>query len=196
MSTHRNTRFLQLSFGVCSLLITIALGKLPAQAEESIHIRQLLETNQCVGCDLAGADLRGANLRGANLQGANLEGANFFRANLDGANLVNANLQKANFSYASLQEAVLNEANLDQTHLIAANFRNATLVETSLRSALLEETDLAEPYWLRPILRMLFLSAPILQKRRFAGPSSGTDYPIIGGVISNFRFHVLCFGSF
>ncbi|MBF2028568.1 MAG: pentapeptide repeat-containing protein [Oscillatoriales cyanobacterium C42_A2020_001] len=39
------------------------------------HVKQLLATKQCPGCDLGGANLRGANLARANLQGAELSGA-------------------------------------------------------------------------------------------------------------------------
>jgi len=54
----------------------------PAQAANPEHIKQLLETKQCKGCDLTNAHLRGASLEGANLAGANLENVYLYKANL------------------------------------------------------------------------------------------------------------------
>jgi uncharacterized protein YjbI with pentapeptide repeats len=65
-----------------------------AQAYNPEHVRRLLDTNSCSGCDLTGADLSWANLKGANLTGANLTGANLKGANLTGADLTGANLTR------------------------------------------------------------------------------------------------------
>ena len=75
----------------------------PAVSKEQA-IRQLLETNACVRCDLSNAnlsetDLRDANLEGANLTGANLSGANLAQAYLVGATLNGAVLRVLNDSY-------------------------------------------------------------------------------------------------
>ena len=51
------------------------------------HLDTLLETNECVDCNLNNANLSGANLSGANLNGADLGQANLSGANLSGANL-------------------------------------------------------------------------------------------------------------
>ena len=40
------------------------------------HLNTLLETNECVECDLNNANLSGVNLSGANLSGADLGQAN------------------------------------------------------------------------------------------------------------------------
>src|ERR687885_828342 len=67
------------------LLTTIALtAPARAQSYEPEHLKRVLETNQCPGCDLSYADLRGANLRYADLRGANLSYANLSNADLRG----------------------------------------------------------------------------------------------------------------
>ena len=76
------------------------------------NFRQLLATNACPSCDLAGADLTRIKLAGANLEGANLAGVKFSLADLSGANLRNANLQGANLGGADLANADLEGANL------------------------------------------------------------------------------------
>jgi uncharacterized protein YjbI with pentapeptide repeats len=63
-----------------------------AKSYEPGHLKRLLETKQCPGCDLTSADLRGANLRYADLRGASLSNANLSNADLRGANLTGANL--------------------------------------------------------------------------------------------------------
>jgi BTB/POZ domain-containing protein KCTD9 len=85
------------------LLTTIGLTS-PAVAKsyEPNHLKRLLETKQCPGCDLSSADLRGANLSYADLRGANLSNANLSNADLRGANLTGANLTKANLKGAKL----------------------------------------------------------------------------------------------
>lgn len=66
--------------------------------EQQKHIKQLLATRECRGCNLTqvslkGMDLQGVNLEGANLVGADLQGSKLGNANLKGANLTGANLQ-------------------------------------------------------------------------------------------------------
>ena len=90
------------------------------------NVRRLLETNQCVGCDLSGAvlkdmNLQAANLEGANLQKADLERANLQTTNLQGANLRGADLGKANIAAANLRGANLFDADLEKANLQAAN---------------------------------------------------------------------------
>jgi uncharacterized protein YjbI with pentapeptide repeats len=71
-------------------------------AVEKNRIRSLLETKQCIDCDLKGANLDRLDLKKTNLEGANLEGVSLKGANLDGANLKRANLQNANLEGADL----------------------------------------------------------------------------------------------
>ncbi|MDA0857581.1 MAG: pentapeptide repeat-containing protein [Proteobacteria bacterium] len=80
--------------------------------------KQLLETKECVGCDLTGAylwkaelgesNLRGVDLRGAYLRGANLVGTNFNNAKLNGADLKETNLQKAIFCNTTMPDGSIN----------------------------------------------------------------------------------------
>jgi len=78
---------------VSIILLTLVCLESVVNAENPDHVRQLLTTNSCPGCDLSGADLRGADLRGADLRGANLSGADLSGANLSGAS--GANLDSA-----------------------------------------------------------------------------------------------------
>ena len=116
------------------------------------RLTQLLDTNECPGCDLRGANLRRkvlngaklakadlnaarfdeAELSGADLTGAYLFGANLSRADLRGARLINADLRKANLSRADLQGA----------YLLLANLRKADLREAQLSGAFLQGADL------------------------------------------------------
>lgn len=116
------------------------------------RLTQLLDTNECPGCDLRGVNLRRkvlngaklakadlnaarfdeAELRGADLTGAYLFGANLSQADLRGARLINADLRKANLSRADLQGA----------YLLLANLRKADLREAQLSGAFLQGADL------------------------------------------------------
>ncbi|NEQ43720.1 MAG: hypothetical protein F6K00_09255 [Leptolyngbya sp. SIOISBB] len=101
-----------------SFILTLAGGALlssAAIAANPADIQQLLQTNTCEDCDLAGANLRGLNLQEAQLQGANLQGAllNFSdltRADLSGANLQGAEISGTTFQGANLQAADLTDA--------------------------------------------------------------------------------------
>ncbi len=102
-----------------------------ATGDVAASVKQLLETKECVGCNLAGADLQGAklseaNLEGANLQGANLQGAKLERAYLVGANLDQANLSQARLTYANLTLSSLQETLLQEAELTAVNLQGAT----------------------------------------------------------------------
>ncbi|MHC4358205.1 MAG: pentapeptide repeat-containing protein [Planctomycetota bacterium] len=77
--------------------------------------QNLLDTNQCPGCDLSGVDLRNTNLEGANLNGAILRGANLSGCELQnvdfrGANLEAANVKRSDFHRAGLSGVSLNGA--------------------------------------------------------------------------------------
>lgn len=109
-----------------SLLAPLGLA-IPATAENPAQLQQLLETQNCQGCDL----------RDANLEGVSLRGADLTNANLSGANLRNADLRYANFRGANLAEAVAIAADLQ-----AANFTNANLRELDIRGANLKDAVL------------------------------------------------------
>jgi uncharacterized protein YjbI with pentapeptide repeats len=132
--------------------------RLPSASSSSTDVaaatKQLLETKECVGCNLQGANLQdaklgdanleGANLQGANLQGARLSGAYLVGANLDQANLTKARLNYANLTLSSLQEAVLEEADLQAINLQGANGQRANLNGAKLSApAMLQGVNLA-----------------------------------------------------
>ncbi len=98
-------------------------------------VEQLLDTNRCYGCNLAGvdlsgkdldeadleaADLTGSNLEDVDFQGANLKGAVLHDANLRNADLSGADLYKADLSGADLSGADLGEAKLDEAQIAGA----------------------------------------------------------------------------
>lgn len=101
------------------------------------HLQQLLETNVCRGCNLAGADLSVSHLLGADLRNSNLVGANLSRSNLEGADFTGADLRGAKlngslvsnavFDYANLADADCTDANLSNVNVIGANLSNLNL---------------------------------------------------------------------
>ena len=91
------------------------------------NFQQLIKTNSCPSCDLAGAVLNRVDLSGANLEGANLAGARLYLANLAGANLKNANLQGAGLGGADLARADLRGANLTGAVLEGAYLKGALM---------------------------------------------------------------------
>lgn len=119
-----------------AVVLTTICCSTPAWSENPEHIRQLLATKQCQGCDLSNAGLVLANLSGSTLSGANLSGANLSRTNLSGADLSGANL-----SGASLFGANLSGANLIGADLSVADLRNTYLVNADLASARLNGTN-------------------------------------------------------
>lgn len=127
---------------------TIESGTNPSK-----QVQQLLETRECVQCDLRSANLvgqylnsvnlEGANLQGANLQGAKLGGAYLVGTNLNQANLKTAYLSGANLTFASLQESVLEDAILNAVNLKGANLQQANLQRIQLIApALIQDADL------------------------------------------------------
>jgi uncharacterized protein YjbI with pentapeptide repeats len=96
---------------------------------------KLKETNECIGCDLAGVNLKEAQLSKANLSGANLSGAKFTDTNLSGANLSGANLSGAKFTDTNLSGANLSDANFTDTKFIQVNLSAANLNGTNFSNA-------------------------------------------------------------
>lgn len=112
-----------------------------AQAENLAHVRQLLSTGQCRGCDLSRSGLTYANLINADLRDADLRGANLSRANLSGANLQGAKLSGAGLNGAILQDTNLREADLQgadlrEAYLVGADLRNANLTHAEMKGAI------------------------------------------------------------
>ncbi|MBO3462672.1 pentapeptide repeat-containing protein [Aetokthonos hydrillicola Thurmond2011] len=103
------------------------------------NVRRLLDTGECVGCNLIGAHLKDANLQGASLENANLQNADLERANLQGTNLQAANLQGADLGKANIVGANLRGANLFDADLEKANLTDANLEGANLQQADLED---------------------------------------------------------
>ncbi|WP_017721766.1 pentapeptide repeat-containing protein [Kamptonema formosum] len=137
---------------IFTLLASLLLGT-AAEAENPQHVRRLLNTKQCRGCNLSGAnlrqaDLKDADLRDAYLAGADLQGADLSKALLVRADLRNANLSGATLTGADLKESALNNANLTGADLKQTRMSFATLVQANLRQA-----DLRGAYLIRANLR-------------------------------------------
>jgi uncharacterized protein YjbI with pentapeptide repeats len=113
------------------------------QESVSSNLTRLLQTNECVGCNLAGVALKDTNLQAANLEGANLQGADLERANLQQTNLLGANLQGADLGKTNIAGANLANANLFDADLEKANLQGVNLQGANLEGADLEKTNLA-----------------------------------------------------
>jgi uncharacterized protein YjbI with pentapeptide repeats len=100
------------------LTLSIALLGTAAHAENPNHVRQLLSTGDCPGCDLSNAFLIGLDLPNANLQAANLSGARLQDIQLTRANLESANLSGASFSITTLTGANLTNADLSNANTV------------------------------------------------------------------------------
>lgn len=114
-------------------------------ATSSELVNQLLETKECVRCDLSGVDLSDADLNDANLEGANLQGANLSGVNLDDAYLVGANLSQTILTEADLEEAKLMLASLSAANLEGAKLKGANLTDANLQNANLSNAQLTAP---------------------------------------------------
>ena len=106
------------------------------------NFQQLIRTNRCPGCDLAGAVLTRINLSDADLSGANLAGAKLNLADLSGANLKGANLQGARLGGADLAGADLTGANLTGAVLQGAYLKGAK-IDGQIKAATVEQGEVA-----------------------------------------------------
>ncbi|HEY9810024.1 MAG TPA: pentapeptide repeat-containing protein, partial [Halomicronema sp.] len=86
---------------ILAVLISLT-GQLSVRAENPQHVRRLLETKECRGCNLGNVNLRGADLRDVDLRDAYLAGANLEQADLSGAKLVGADMSDTNLISAKL----------------------------------------------------------------------------------------------
>jgi hypothetical protein len=80
-------------------------GGSPTYSETDLQT--LLQTGNCLNCNLEGVDLSKQNLSTANLSGANLKTANLGNTNLNSANLGNADLTGATIDGANMVKATL-----------------------------------------------------------------------------------------
>lgn len=134
-------------FAAAALLSCFSL---PVQAENLEHLRQLLSTKQCDGCDLSGSGLVLSNLAGARLSRANLVNANFSQADLSGAdlsgaNLTGASLHGANLIGANLSGAILNSTDLREAYLTNANFSGTVMDRAYVEGAVGMPNNAATP---------------------------------------------------
>ena len=106
--------------------------------------KKLLETKECVECDLRDMDMRGADLTEASLTGVILHNADLRYSDLGKANLSKADLRKANLWSADLRGANLREVDLSEAMLISADLRHADLSGANLTDAHKHNTYLTE----------------------------------------------------
>ena len=93
-----------------------------ASAFDPDDLKKLIDSGECVKCDLMHAKLRIHNLSNSYLYGANLRGADLYGTRLRGADLRGSNLREANLSGADLQDA----------DLYGADMRGAILCNTTM----------------------------------------------------------------
>ena len=92
-------------FAAVAVLATLVGSS--ASAFDPAHLKRLMETNECKGCELSNANLLGAKLRGAILASADLRNAILREANITGANLGGADLTGANLTRAYMNDVIL-----------------------------------------------------------------------------------------
>ena len=119
------------------LLGTGGVIETQAAPEGDAALIQLLQTQECQGCSLAGVDLIHAQLQNADLEGAKLKRANLSQARLEGADLSGSDL-----SFTNLQGASLRGSDLRKSRLIGTDLRG-----TDLTNALLDQNALEQAHW-------------------------------------------------
>jgi uncharacterized protein YjbI with pentapeptide repeats len=127
-----------LGFLYCSLAETCYGSESELDSEVQANVKKLLETRQCLRCNLQGADLRSKNLRGVNLHGSDLRKVDLSNAYLDGADLSETNLAGASLSGMTLIDVDLRGANLSNISIVpltlgSAKINRATKVSYKLR---------------------------------------------------------------
>jgi uncharacterized protein YjbI with pentapeptide repeats len=110
---HGTTRsYFKMKRTLTALTVAATMFASSASAFDPDDLQKLLDTGECVHCDLFDADLSGAFLVGADLGGADLSGALLRAANLNGAwlqraNLDGADLEGADLNFAKMRGAIL-----------------------------------------------------------------------------------------
>ena len=106
----------------CLAAITVAATLISsgASAFDAEHVKQLIETGNCAGCDfirgnLSRANMKGADLSGASLKGANLRASDMTEVNLNDSDLTGADLSGADLTDADLTFSIMNGAILCNT---------------------------------------------------------------------------------
>lgn len=124
------------------------------------NLEQLIKTNECRGCDLAGVNLNRVDLSDADLEGADLSNAKMSLANLSRANLQNANLRGVVFGGTDLGDADLRGADLRGTSLDGAYVGGALLDGVFITTQPYEDIDAAE------IKREVYIADPSKPKEK------------------------------
>jgi len=97
---------------LATITVAVTLVATSASAFDPAHLKRLMETGDCINCDLSGANLKDAKLMDADMTNANLIGAKLMdadltNAHLGGANLSGANLTEAELNYAFMKSVIL-----------------------------------------------------------------------------------------
>ena len=100
---------------LATITVAVTLVATSASAFDPAHLKRLMETNECKGCELSNANLLGAKLRGAILVEAILARADLRNAILREANITGANLGGADLTGANLTRAYMNDVILCNT---------------------------------------------------------------------------------
>jgi len=123
-----------------SLFLILIMGVIPLAGYDASDYNKLIETKDCIACDLRGADLHDLDFSGSDLQKSDLRGANlahsiFFMADLSGADLSDVNASNTVFWKAAMQDA-----NLTRIHAKGANFKGTSLERSDLSFADLRQS--------------------------------------------------------
>ena len=100
---------------LATVAVVLAMVGSSASAFDPAHLKRLMETNECKGCELSNANLLGAKLSGAILVEAILARADLRNAILREANITGANLGGADLTGANLTRAYMNDVILCNT---------------------------------------------------------------------------------
>lgn len=124
------------------------------------NLEQLIKTNECRGCDLAGVNLNRVDLSDADLEGADLSNAKMSLTNLSRANLRNTNLRGVVFGGTDLGDADLRGSDLRGTSLDGAYIGGALLDGVFVTTKPYEDIDAAE------IKREVYIADPSKPKEK------------------------------
>ena len=83
-------------------------------ADSDIILKKLINTSECIECDLSNLDLKKVNLFNANIMQSDFSKTNLTKSNLHGANLSKATFNQTILIGAQLQSANLNNANFEK----------------------------------------------------------------------------------
>jgi uncharacterized protein YjbI with pentapeptide repeats len=100
---------------LAAITVAATLISSGASAFDAEHVKQLIETGNCAGCDFIRGNLSRANMKGADLSGASLKGANLRASDMTEVNLNDSDLSGADLTDADLTFSIMNGAILCNT---------------------------------------------------------------------------------